>query len=160
MSSFYQTTMLVLTFTMLMAAAYYDSDSFRIPNRITFTAMGIGLVATLFVSPLICLQRLAAICVLFFFGMFGLMGMGDLKLCMGLVALCGWLDALYIVVIACVLMILWCLIENPYRAISEIKSAFFCILVRTQPSGMGKKYPFSVFLFVGFMCLMFARWAL
>lgn len=154
---------LLCSFVALAVAAYFDIKSFRIPNKLTFPVMTVGLILSVFLSPAETLRRAAAIILLFFFGMLHLMGMGDLKLCMAITALRGWQEMLYMILGACVSMLLYCVLKNPKKSFYEIKAAFICMFWRMPPIGGGQQYPFSVFLLVGYaavQALLLILWSM
>lgn len=137
----------------LGVSAYYDSNTMKIPNQVTFPAILAGLVYSLiFFHTGSFFSRLAAIAVLFFFGMLDLMGMGDLKLCMAVTAWAGWKHTLFMVLFASLFMLLYCAMEDRAKTWKEIKATILKLVYRIPVNGRnGKCYPFSVFLLLGFL---------
>lgn len=147
----YTTLLQMAAFITLLVAACYDIRTFRIPNALTFPVMAAGLAASLVLSPTLFFSRALSIVILFFFGMTGLMGMGDLKLCMAITALCGFFEMLYMVLAACVAMLVYCIMEDPKRAAADIGATFQRLRFRLKVDDTGARYPFSFFLLIGFV---------
>lgn len=144
----------------LLAAAVTDLYSRRIPNWITLPAIGTGLILTAIVDCKTLFGILIAIAVIFFAGMFGVMGGGDLKLIMAVTALCGVMPALFSVGIASAAVITVSAIQNPKETFSAVKNGLRCVVGKAKISEQGRRIPFAPYLLFGFAIWKLLSWIL
>lgn len=135
----------------LLAAAVTDMHHRRIPNAITLPAIGSGLILTAVIDWKTFWITLATILVIFFAGMFGFMGGGDLKLIMAVVAFHGVMPALCSVGIASVAIIAVSAIQNPKETLSEVKNGLRCAIGKTKIMEQGRRVPFAPYLLFGYI---------
>lgn len=134
----------ILTITGI--AAYFDARDKKIPNELII----IGLISSLFFmgSLEIFLWRALFILLLFFFGMFHLLGMGDLKLWMVLCAYTGFLESAYIIGGAAFLLICYGLITNSRESSFILKYMGFHFISKQKIQRLEQKsYAFAPFVF-------------
>ena len=144
---------LALTAVLLFLAVRTDIKSRKVLNKHTLPAALAGLVLCFIGSWKEALVRILIIAAEIFSSVFGLMGMGDLKLLIALTAIWGFYPVLVSLLVACLVMGLYALVTNTSEfrlALINIKNHF---LYRTPLPVEGKtKYPFAVFICAGF-CL-------
>ena len=139
---------IIITFLMLIAASVQDYRKRKISNRITFPGIIIGLVLNSIVSwqnGLICF---AIIVGLFFIGIIGIFGMGDLKLVMATVALQGYFAAGVTIVFACVVLVVLKVFKQGYKA-------DFRRLINSPNATVGERVPFAPFMLLGYCAYFF-----
>lgn len=73
-----------IAFGCLIAATIFDVKTRRIPNILTFPMILCGLLATIFLRPEMLFMSIIGIIISFFFSFIPGIGMGDIKLIMGL----------------------------------------------------------------------------
>lgn len=121
----------------------------RIPNAVTLPAVAVGLILTA-----VCKENLlfvvAVIIGLFFVGMLGIFGSGDLKLMMAITSLCGVIPMLMCVSIASVGVLTVELFRNPRQAVQTLKEGLGLLTGRTKPDEQGRRIPFAPYLLFGF----------
>lgn len=121
----------------------------RIPNEVTLPAAAVGLMLTA-----VCKENLlfvvAVIVGLFFVGMFGIFGSGDLKLMMAITALCGVIPMLMCVGIASVGVLAVELFRNPRQAVRTVKEGLDLLTGSMKPNEHGRRIPFAPYLLFGF----------
>lgn len=142
----------VLTAVLLSLAVYTDVKERKVLNKHTFPSALAGLVLCAAGSWKEALLRMAVIAVEVFSSVFGLMGMGDLKLLIALTAIWGFYPVLFTVLFACAVMVCYSLITNHREfcmAMINVKNRFF---YKTPIPTEGKtRYPFAVFIASGFV---------
>ena len=92
----------------------------------------------------------AVIVGLFFVGMLGIFGSGDLKLMMAITALCGAVPMLMCVGIASVGVLAVELLRNPRQAVRTVKEGVGLLTGRMKPNEQGRRIPFAPYLLFGF----------
>ena len=93
----------ILLIVLSGVAAVFDLEYRKIPNLVIATGIFCGLF--LCQEPKTILIRCIGIVFVFLFGMFQLMGMGDLKLWMAIVAFVGFSRSCFIIVGAAILLL-------------------------------------------------------
>ena len=132
-----------------LAAAVFDKKTGKIPNKLTFSAIIIGIVMTMFFRPPLWWLTFAIIAALFFFGMTGVIGLGDLKLFMAVTAIGGWKMFLTVFASSMLLMCLCAFVFDRQR--------FYMYAFKTLRRFKGNrlkidetvKYYFAPFIFAG-----------
>lgn len=138
----------VFLLAVLLLAAITDTKYGKIPNKLVFAGMVIGLLFSPSLSAL--LFKILGIVFLYFFGMLRLMGFGDIKLWMVIVSFSGFLPSCWIVLIGSLLLIGYVMVKNTKEADSIIRiTVWQAVHLRkfTRPEQTG--YPFAPFLFTG-----------
>lgn len=147
-----------LTMITLICAAYSDVKSRRIPNNLTFPVMGIGLLLAGFPFRAEAYIRIAGWLVLYMVGRARLMGMGDLKLCMAVLCMRGIHDTWVMFVSGLLIMTCYCFITDRENTIYAFKNVYNMIFYHGKLVIQStKKYPFAVFLALGYLCTFLIR---
>ena len=142
---------LIIALFMLSISAYTDYTHRLVLNKLTFPCMGIGLLICIFVSPFDAGVRLIWIILFFFFGMLKIMGLGDLKLCMALIALRGIMETSYTLLFGALFLFLYCLMTEPKTTALVLKdTAAFFLSGKSIQKRSDKTYPFALFLALGY----------
>ena len=142
----------VLTVVLLSLAVYTDVRERKVLNKHTFPAAVAGLVLCAVDSWKTALFRLAVIAVEVFSSIFGLMGMGDLKLLIALTAIWGFHPVLCALLGACAVMICFAFVTKPSEFLTALVNVKNHFLYKTPIPTEGKtKYPFAVFITAGFI---------
>ena len=146
-----QTASLLTVLTIIPLSVYFDLRERRIPNFLTFPFILIGLVFSFYISKEEFIVRLLTLIIFFLFGSMRLLGMGDLKLLMAIIALRGPFEGIYTLLCAALLMIWYCMMERPADTVISLKNTFLYFAVR-KPITVedGKAYPFALFIAVGY----------
>lgn len=113
LSPAYKALTIAVCFICLMLAAVWDWHTRSIPNKITFPLMIFGFLLTCFYVPATLIFKILFIIALFFFGRLGWVGLGDIKLIMGLGMAWEPLYALYTVALASLLVFVRHFIKAP-----------------------------------------------
>lgn len=139
-----QISLIAVTLIILIISAILDTKTMRIPNWLTFGGMGLGLLITYIISWQTGLINTGVILLLFFLGMTGFVGLGDLKLLMAMVALQGWLPSLITLGLASLLLI-----------IVKVKNEHYVVdMKRLKDKALaseGVKVPFAPYLLAGYI---------
>ena len=144
-----QISIIAVTLTILIISAIFDKKTMRIPNWLTFGGMGAGLLITYIMSWQTGLISTGVIILLFFLGMTGFVGLGDLKLLMALVALQGWQPALITLGVASIGLVI-IKVKNEHYAVNMKR------LKDKELAAEGIKVPFAPYLLAGYiMYLMY-----
>ena len=98
----------MLLFLILVIAAIWDYFYRKIPNWLICLGLIIGWLFSTCSIP----ERILSLLALFIIGMFGLMGMGDIKLWMVIALFLGFIDSCYLMGLAALLLILHQFIKN------------------------------------------------
>lgn len=135
----------------LFTASVTDLYNRRIPNWITMPAIGIGLSMAAITGDRPVWNVFAVIFIIFFAGMSGVMGGGDLKLIMAIMAFCGVMPALYSVGIASVSVIVVAATSSPRETFTAVKNGLRCVIGRSKIVKQGRRVPFAPYLLFGFV---------
>lgn len=156
MSKYIDWISFIVTASLLLISAITDLKYRKVKNIFTFPSMGIGLFLTGIQSIKELLVRVIWICGMFIVSTFGVMGMGDVKLIMAIIALRGYWEALLCVLFGSIAMILYCLITERTLMIESLKDTFRFLIYRTHiPKRSDKKYPFAFFMALGYPAAWF-----
>ena len=98
----------MLLFLILVIAAIWDYFYRKIPNWLICLGLIIGWLFSTCSIP----ERILSLLALFIIGMFGLMGMGDIKLWIVIALFLGFIDSCYLMGLAALLLILHQFIKN------------------------------------------------
>lgn len=140
----------LITGVVLLISAIWDIRFRKIPNAVTFSGTAIGLTLAFLTDWKAGVVAVAAIAFIFLVGMTGIMGGGDLKLIMALVALQGVSSALWAVGIASVVILLVELCRHPPTALRAVKQGMKAMLGMDRVDPQGKRVPFAPFLLIGY----------
>lgn len=143
---------LVITLAVLMVAAVTDATSYHIPNLLTFPAIIVGLLLCRFPFSVESWIRVIWLAIFFALGTLHIMGMGDLKLCMAVLALRGIGETWRMLLAGAILLFMYCLVTQPDSTVYALKSLWraFRYHIR-QPDQPRPVYPFAIFLGLGYM---------
>lgn len=145
---------LIFTYILLGLASYYDLKIRRIPNKLTFFCMILGLMFSKFPYTEESHIRVIGCIVLFLLGSFRLMGLGDIKLCMAVMCLRGIQETVWMMAGGIVLLFLYCIWKEPKGIKSSFEGIYqffryrIPIQIRSQET-----YPFAVFLGIAYTVL-------
>lgn len=149
----------ILTICILSVSAVTDLFYRKVYNCFTFPAMLIGILLCGFPFSFESYFRLFWMILFFFIGSFGIMGMGDLKLIMAVIALRGIEEATTMFIMGTFLLLGYCFITRKNETIQMLKDTAFSIsthspiLKRTNLS-----YPFATFLSAGYFLSLLIRY--
>ena len=131
--------------------AYTDCRWQRVPNLLTFPAMGAGILCSFCMGWEIGAARIVLLLAFFVLGMFNLMGMGDLKLLMAIGALSGVTCTLITFAISEILLLLHQWILDRKKTALDIHAGLLSILTRHFDSGLGtgRKVVFGPYALAG-----------
>ena len=135
---------ILLTFIMMFVAAFWDNSKRIIPNWITLPFIPIGLVLTYITDINNGLVITSVVVALFFLGMTGMFGMGDLKLIMALTALQGYYPALFTIIVASGLLVIQKIKFERY--VPKMKR-----IIDKKAAEDGERVPFAPFMLIGFV---------
>lgn len=144
---------LVIIVIGLVPASIIDIKTKKIPNYISFSLMGAGLVWGLIFNFNTLWQDMIAFLVLFILGIIGIMGIGDIKIYMGITLFCGWRISLISLFFAEILLFLFNVIVHPQKSFSALKHTMNAI-VSLNFSSINKnedKQAFAPYITVGFI---------
>ena len=147
-----KTAALVITLLLLTAAAIWDVQCRKIPNLLTVPALAAGTVFTALHSLWDAALLVIILLALFFAGMTGILGSGDIKLIMALTALQGIWSALISTGAAAAFVLTVQLALRPQKTAGYIKMALRTVirLDRTAIDSAGRSVPFAPYLLLGF----------
>lgn len=135
---------LFITFIMMFIAAFWDNSKRIIPNWITLPFIPVGLLLTYIADVDKGLVNTAVIVGLFFLGMTGMFGMGDLKLVMALTALQGYFSTLVVLIIASGLLVFQKIKIEKY--VPNMKR-----IIDKKEAENGERVPFAPFMLIGYV---------
>lgn len=152
---------LLLTLIMLLISSITDFKYRKVFNEITFSAMILGLLFNGFPLSACSYYRLLWMLIFFLMGSLGIMGMGDLKLCMAVIAMRGIEEASMMLLFGIFFLFLYCLFDDRKNTLFMIKDTYNTIFYHTPViKRSDKKYPFAVFLSFGYIAGVLVRWCL
>lgn len=140
----------MLLFLILVIAAIWDYFYRKIPNWLICLGLIIGwLFSTCSIS-----ERILSLLALFIIGMFGLMGMGDIKLWIVIALFLGFIDSCYLMGLAALLLIL-------HQFIKNWKNTMNILTISLKDFWLTKKirifdqisYAFSPYILISFVIL-------
>lgn len=143
---------IVMLLSLLLIASCYDKKTMKIPNWISLTGIITGICLCTSINQVG--YRCIAIVFIFFFGMLGLMGMGDLKLWMMISTLIGFTESCFIVAGAALILLIHQMIRNRKKASQTIRLTIFSFIynrkiIEFEQTG----YPFAPYLM--FSCILY-----
>ena len=140
----------MLLFLILVIAAIWDYFYRKIPNWLICLGLIIGWLFSTCSIP----ERILSLLALFIIGMFGLMGMGDIKLWMVIALYLGFIDSCYLMGLAALLLIL-------HQFIKNWKNTMNILTISLKDFWLTKKirifdqisYAFSPYILISFVIL-------
>ena len=140
----------MLLFLILVIAAIWDYLYQKIPNWLICIGLIIGLIS----SPYSIFERVLSLFILFIIGMFGLMGLGDIKLWMVMAMFLGFIKSCYVIGLAALLLIL-------HQFIKNWKNTMNILTISLKDFWLTKKirifdqisYAFSPYILISFVIL-------
>jgi len=152
---------LMLLLAITWCAAYSDIQWKRIPNELILFGISLGLLYSNSLKEVGF--KVLAILFLFFFGMLGLMGYGDIKLWMVISCFVGFKNSCYIIVIAAILLIFYAAITSWNETKNIVKITVFNVTQRGIIGCLGNKtkivnqkaYAFAPFVFTSLTIISF-----
>lgn len=125
----------------------------RIPNWITLPTVVFGMTYAFFSSPITALERLLVLAGLFTVGIFGVVGLGDLKYLMAVAALNGFLCTSITLAIGALLLLLKELLFSREETVQDIRAGLcsFTHCFFDPRLGTGRKTIFLPYLAIGLM---------
>lgn len=140
----------MLLFLILVIAAIWDYFYRKIPNWLICLGLIIGWLFSTCSIP----ERILSLLALFIIGMFGLMGMGDIKLWMVIALFLGFIDSCYLMGLAALLLIL-------HQFIKNWKNTMNILAISLKDFWLTKKirifdqisYAFSPYILISFVIL-------
>lgn len=140
----------MLLFLILVIAAIWDYLYQKIPNWFICIGLIIGWIS----SPYSIFERVLSLFILFIIGMFGLMGLGDIKLWMVMAMFLGFIKSCYVIGLAALLLIL-------HQFIKNWKNTMNILTISLKDFWLTKKirifdqisYAFSPYILISFVIL-------
>lgn len=143
---------IVMLLSLLLIASCYDKKTMKIPNWISLTGIITGICLCTSINQVG--YRFIAIVFIFFFGMLGLMGMGDLKLWMMISTLIGFTESCFIVAGAALMLLIHQLIRDRKRASQTICLSITSFIYNRKIIEFEQTvYPFAPYLM--FSCILY-----
>lgn len=141
---------IILLLLSLVIASYFDIKNHKIPNKLTLPLIVVSTI--LFVlNPLKTALDLLSIPVLFFLGVFGVMGFGDVKLLMSVSLMFGYKFTFQSIVLALISLVIYVLIK-------DAKCVFDALINLNRISSKSRRYAFAPFILVGCVCTLFCTY--
>ena len=142
---------LIFTIIILLISFITDIKTRKIYNIITFPSIITGLIISAVFHDGLLLYRIIWLFAFYFIGTLGMMGMGDLKLIMSIIALRGIGEAAYSLLFGSLLLLIYCLITNHKVMIETLKDTLHYIVLHTpMPKRSDTKYPLASFIALGY----------
>ena len=138
---------------LMLLAGIIDVKTRKIPNYITFPAFGIGIVLTFFINGIYSLIPVLLFTV-FMFGIsiFGIMGLGDVKLLIAESSLVGVFNALLTLSIGSIAVVVIYFLTKPKMMESEVRLGLINLSTGNWKGVFdGKTIPMAPFLLIGFI---------
>lgn len=139
----------------LSVSSVYDMKYRRVPNTVTFPMMLAGLLLTCVMELHLLPYKLLYASCLFFFGMTGLLGLGDIKLLIGLGTVWKPEYALFCAALASLFIFLHHILRRRTELGSLFQKSCLCLLhLRpTQERNSDNSAPFAPYLFLAYILI-------
>lgn len=149
----------IISIVLLVLASITDIKYKKIPNIITLTGICIGVIFQITTSIILhsysfLIISLIAIIALFFIGMTGILGLGDIKLLIALTALNGIMPAIMTAGFGSLYVILISLITRTKEATGELKMGIQTLLFKLPIYRNGRSVPFAPYMLAGYISAM------
>lgn len=141
----------ILAAVTCLAAAVFDIKTNKIPNKLTFPMIIVGLVLSLIFAPIKeTIISSVIVVALFFLGMTNLIGLGDIKLLMAVTMIGGWKMGVFSFIIATIYLCICAYIINPIETGFYITKTIKRLHFQKQKFNKNStKYTFAPFMFLG-----------
>lgn len=150
----------ILCMCLTFSAAYTDMRYRKVPNILTFPAMIAGLLLCVLFRRQDLGSRVAMVIFFFFFGMLRWMGLGDIKLIMGMICLKGANIGLFSLLAGELFLLIYCLLTNREAMVATLQDTWNALLYKTKIlKHSDREYPAAVFIALGFCAVMVIQWA-
>lgn len=139
-----------------ICAAMFDCKTMKIPNAISFSLMGFGIVWNVLFNKEDWWINFIAFMIIFLFGSLRLMGLGDIKMLMAFSLIAGWYCTLFTILFSCVLFIVVQFVFNFKNTLFVINSTLFYMKsknikeIKESTSDSDKK-PFFIYILLGYI---------
>lgn len=140
----------------LVFASFWDIKYGKIPNWLNLAAFLIGICFGIFSGKDMIFRVITAV-ILFFLGMIPIAGMGDIKLWIASVLMIGVMPFLWILLLACIILILYCIVRDRKGSWLIIRGMMFKFLSHNFYLTDQKGYPFAPFFLAGFLLYCIGR---
>lgn len=137
---------IVTVVAILIAASIIDNKTMRIPNQLTLPMIPIGLIMSFILSLESGIYASATVVALFFLGMTGFLGMGDLKLAMVIASFQGPVATVFSVVVAAMVFIFVHVKHNPAQKVN-----MKLLLNKEKAEKEGTYLPFAMYMLIGYI---------
>lgn len=144
--------MVILFLSLTILIAYFDYKENIIPNAFTFPGIIAGLTFTFTNNRESFISSVAFIVFLFFFGMLGIINMGDLKLWMMLVAFTGYKTGTYLFGAGLALTLLYGLLINPSENMKKMQLGIYAAQNNLSFNKQGELFPIGFFTCIACIC--------
>lgn len=141
---------LIFMLLFLIPASIIDNKTSKIPNYISFPFIMMGFLWCLMFDITNVWSSLLAVIGLFFFGMLGLMGIGDIKLLMGIALFCDYKVMLLTIIFSLLLLAITEFISAPKNTVDVIKNTFKGDLYIYK----SRKEPFSIYILFALLTVL------
>lgn len=142
---------LTITLCILIVASCTDIQYQKVPNIITFPGILIGLICSVYPYPLCLIYKIGWLIIYMVIGSLRIMGMGDLKLCMAVLALRDPIEAAIMLLAGTSLLFLYCLATESKNMVETLMDTVHMLFYQTGPVKRSENiYPFAVFLALGY----------
>ncbi len=146
----------IISITLLILATITDIKYKKIPNIITLMGMCVGVIYQIISSIILhsynsLIINLISIIALFFIGMTGILGLGDIKLLIALTALNGIMPAVMTAGFGSLYVIVVSLITKTREATEELKTGIQTLLFKLPIYQNGKSVPFAPYMLAGYI---------
>jgi len=151
--SAYTIAQFVITMEVLIPATVIDVKKHKIPNFITFPFILVSFILACCFSLNGLWESFIGIAILFCVVFIEAMGIGDVKLLMGLTLLSGWRVSLMTLTFGIVLFLLYEFIRHPKKIWKKSKIALQAIRLKSALLLNDKTYkkPFALYLTIGYI---------
>lgn len=144
-------SMLTITLCLyfLCIASVFDVETHKIPNDISFPAILTGLITSIIRNQVDLILLIISVVILLIIGLFGLMGMGDIKLLIAISTFVGPQLMFFVLIYAEIMLVLYSFIVKKTSfaiAINSIKKRY---ISKNLKGGI----PFAPFITASFVCV-------
>ena len=149
----------IISIVLLVLASITDIKYKKIPNVITLTGICVGVIFQIISSVILhsygaLIINLISIIALFFIGMTGILGLGDIKLLIALTALNGVISTIMTAGFGSLYVILISLITRKKEAAGELKMGIQTLLLKLPIYRNGRSVPFAPYMLAGYISAM------
>ena len=141
----------VIAAVICLAAAIFDYKTTKIPNKFIFPVIILSFIFSLICYPLINTGfSVLFVVLLFFFGMTGWMGLGDIKLLMALSLIGTWKMGVFTFALSSIYLMIFGFLVSPYETGFYAKKMLNRFKLKKEPLyKKSTKYKFAPFIMLG-----------